>query len=152
MIETVATAEAGGHLPLVPVASPAADQRSGLEVRPAEIIYAPAEFLAGKPRHRRAGLGSVWAVLHWSIWTSHRAIGSGYDAIRQTECGPLPSCEYHVYPASIRLDRPRHEHGFLVFTKMRLTYTKKRPPDTARTRTFNVIYVAGAFDWNTPFF
>ena len=76
--------------------------------------------------------------------------GSGYDAIASTSCpSPLPLCDgYDVYAPTIRLYRAEHEHGYWVFTRMTITDRKRRPPNNARTRTLEVIYLSGAFDWN----
>ena len=143
------SANGATRLPLVVAFEPAPYQGRGLEVRPREIDYALTEFLAGRttfssqpPRRGK---------LRWRSWTSRQATGSGYDAIQKPNCNPIPTCGYSFYASTVRLYRPRREHGYWLFTRMRITHTKKRPPRTRRTRTFNVIYVSGAFNWETTF-
>jgi hypothetical protein len=134
-----AGASAAACVPSVPVFGPAPYHGRGLEVRPSEIDYAVIGYLAG---------------LRWRSWTGREAVGSGSDWIwiAKTGCGPLCSGNYNRFAASVQLDRPRHAHGYWVFTRMRITLTKRRPSGSSRTRTLQVIYAGGAFDWSQSFF
>jgi hypothetical protein len=148
-ISAASSASGATRLPLVVAFEPAPFQGRGLAVRPNEIDYALTEFLAG--RTTSGSQRPRWGRLRWRSWTSHQATGSGYDAIQKTNCDPIPTCGYSFYASTVQLYRPRREHGYWLFTRMRITYTKKRPPDTPRSRTFNVIYVSGAFNWRAAF-
>jgi hypothetical protein len=58
---------------------------------------------------------------------------------------------YNLYAASIRLYGVEKEHGYLLFTRMTITYKHKRPPSAPRTRTLYVVYMSGTFTWGPMF-
>ena len=142
-----ASASASGRLPAVATFEPAPYDGHGLEVRPASINYSLTGSLVGRPTDsRRSGR------LHWHRWTKQAALGSGYDQIQKPNCGVLcPNGNYSFYPARIRLHRPRAEHGYLVFTRMTISYTKRVPPSHSGSRTLDLTFVGGGFNWGPAF-
>jgi hypothetical protein len=135
----VAAGASGANLvPLVPIGGVNGQQ---LEVRPAHIYYELGSSLAGAPSvHHPLGR------LRWASWTSRQAFGSGYDWI-----ATHPGLLANPYAARVRLYRARQEHGRLVFTRMTIIYTHTPPPGRPRTRTLDVVYMSGGFNWNPTF-
>ena len=142
-----ASASASGRLPAVLASEAAIHRGNGLEIRPATITYALTGSLVGKPTNSvRSGR------LHWHSWTRQAAHGSGYDQVQKGGCGVLcPNGNYILYPARIWLHGPRVEHGHLVFTRMTITYTRRVPPSHSRSRTLDLTYVGGGFNWGPAF-
>ncbi len=144
----VGSASASGRLPAVPETFPAPYQGRGLEVRPAGIDYSLTGSLVGRPSYSQRPLVGR---LRWRSWTQREARGSGYDQL-QEKCHIICKPEdYSFYPARISLFRPRREHGYLVFTRMTIRYTKRVPSDHARKRTLDLAFVNGTFNWGPAF-
>ena len=84
------------------------------------------------------------AHLRWTSWTSAEGRGSGADW--HDNC--VPDCAdgiVYAYPANVRVYRPERLAGYLVFTRMTITYTGARPPYPAYRSgsvTYTVRYVA----------
>jgi hypothetical protein len=143
----VGSANASGRLPTVPAYEPAPYEGHGLEVRPATIAYSLTGALVGRATDR-ASTGR----LHWRRWTKEAAVGSGFDEIQKAHCGILcPNGNYAFYRAHVRLHRPRVDHGYLVFTRMTITYAKRIPPGDHRARTLDLTFVGGTFNWGPAF-
>ncbi|MHB1571447.1 MAG: hypothetical protein ACYC0H_19890 [Solirubrobacteraceae bacterium] len=113
--------------------------------RPRLISYSGdgAAFLAGRRSTRDA--------LRWKTWGASvgRAQGDDWHDNRIPDCA---RGTYFGYPASIRAYRPRKVDGYLVFTRITVTYTRARPPYPAyrhRSVTYKLRYDAqyNAFLW-----
>ena len=144
----VGTASASRRLPAIPVVSPAPSQGHGLEVRPAVINYSLTGSLVGRPSYRaQPGFGR----LQWRRWTQAEARGSGYDELQEKCHIFCKQQDYSFYPVRISLHKPRREHGYLVFTRMRISYTKRVPSDHARKRTLDLAFASGTFNWGPAF-
>lgn len=144
MLLAAAGANAANRVPLALVLDGSPHSYGRLEVRPAYIAYGLSMGLMGAPRPNGAGTGR----LRWTSWTNRQALGSGYDWEPDTDCPMRMICGADTYRARIRLWRPREIHGYWLFTRLTITYTKRRPPYTGQTRTVDVLYVSGGFNWN----
>ena len=110
--------------------------RQALRRKPVRILY------SGDGGALLAGSGSTWGRLRWSAWNTEQARARGEDW--HNNC--VPDCadgSYSGYPVTVRLWRPGLVDGFLVFTRMTVTYTGARPPYPAyqhRTLTYELHY------------
>jgi hypothetical protein len=115
-------ASASSPLPLSPVYLNATAAYNGLQVRPSRIYYTGdgTGFLGGRKardQHSR---------LRWSAWTRRLARGTGFDQL--DDCNPFCARgHFHGFPIRIELWRPRTLAGTLVFTRMTIWYTARRP-------------------------
>lgn len=119
-----------------------------LKWKPASIVYSGdgAAFLAGT--------GSTFNHLVWTTWTSRQGIARGSDW--HNDC--VPACadgKDTGYPAIIRVYRPRHVGGYLLFTRITTTYTGAHPPYPGyrrRSITYRLRYAAryNSFFWSLP--
>lgn len=76
-----------------------------------------------------AGTGSLRnpGAIRWKTWTARTATGTGDEWI--DPC--IPSCaddRYGGYPVKITLSRPGQLGGHLVFRRISLKFTGKKPP------------------------
>lgn len=132
-------------LPKIPIfLGPAS--HNNLQIRPVRITYTGdgTGFFAG-PGHasHKPRIGH----LRWSRWTATGASGSGYDW--DDNC--TPACAnglrtpYHVLLA---LSRPGKLGGHLVFTRLQVSYTGRRPKyEKRQSFTFKLSYYRGSFSW-----
>ncbi len=134
-IGAAATAASGaGGLPVSPVYLQAPAAYDGLKVKPATITYTgdATGFLGGaNARNRNSGI-------KWSEWTEKLALGSGFDQLN--DC--IPYCArgtFHAFRVKIELWRPGTLGGTLVFTRMTIFYTSRRPPGASPHYTFTDI-------------
>lgn len=118
------------------------------EVRPAVIVYTGdgSGFLAGPGRVSRRNFGR----LRWTSWTRSRASGSGANWIN--DC--TPDCaqgHFHGYPVTLFASRPRTIAGHDLFTRLRVTYTGRRPSFVrSSTQTWKLEHRASVFFWQFP--
>lgn len=124
--------------------------------RPPGIVYSG----DGSAELAGAGTGPVRPPAHlssrlaWDSWTSTEARGSGADW--HDNC--VPDCAtgtYYPFAATLRAYRPRRFGGYLLFTRLTVTYTGARPPYPAYKRgliTFKLVYTAKTktFGWTAP--
>jgi len=119
------TAVAAGATPEVPIQffSPL------LARRPANIVLAtitpPA--LAGTGTFKRPG------SIKWKTWTPTSATGVGAEFLDPCR----PSCaedDYAKFPVTIRFSDPGRLAGHLVFRRLSLAFTGRRPPKGTPTR------------------
>jgi hypothetical protein len=124
--------------------------------RPSAIVYSgdDSALLAGRgsgPSRPPARLSS-W--ISWRSWTSTEARGSGADW--HDNC--VPDCAtgtYYPYADALRAYRPRRLGGYLLFTRLTVTYAGARPPYPAYRNgfiTFKLGYTAKTktFGWTAP--
>lgn len=119
---------------------------AGFQWKPYRIIYSGdgAALLAG-----RSGISSH---LTWTSWT--QTVGRAWGADWHNNC--VPDCArgtYSAYRANIRVYRPRQLGGYLLFTRMTVTYKVPPPPYLAYRHgfiTFKLDYSApyNTFFWN----
>lgn len=103
-------------------------------------------------RLKRARIATRKGLL-WSSRTRHQATGTGSNWI--DFCNP--SCDTgadHAYPVRVRLWDPRFEFGWIVFTRMTITYTGRVPKLQKRRSTLRLTHgrvggVDGGFGWIT---
>ena len=116
-------------------------------VRPKQIVYTGdgSGFLAGPGQ---AGRRPKPGRLTWSSWTTGAAQGSGDDRINNCE----PFCaagSFSQYAVGVTLFRPRRMLGLLVFTRMRLHYTRGLNPITHKSsRSFKLVRAGGQLFWS----
>ena len=114
---------AATRTPQVPTTDGSPRTRGVLARRPKLIVYSGdgAAYVGGSHRRRR-GAGPI----SWSSWGGAAAVGTGANWL--DNC--TPNCakgRFTAYPAQIRLDRPKRLGGRLVFSRLTLTYTARRP-------------------------
>jgi hypothetical protein len=131
---------AATQLPGVPtyLSSPA----SGLKIRPTSITY------TGDGTGVLGGI-SIKGAIHWTSWTSQRALGTGYDRIDTCEksCAGGP---FFFYPVRLEAWRPGTLHGRLVFTRLTRWYTDKVPAGSSSHYTFTDLYQYGGWGFSPP--
>jgi hypothetical protein len=125
--------------PLVPTQVAVPIDRRELARRPKGITYSGdgSAFIAGP----RDSTGHAMRI-RWRSWGRHDAAGTGANWL--DNC--TPDCAtggFSVYPAALRLSRPRMLGGYLLFTRMKLTYTASHPPAEGGAETFRLHFVAG---------
>jgi hypothetical protein len=121
--------------------------------RPFEIVYSAdgSALLAGRGSGPSRPPAHLSAGLKWLSWNSTEARGSGADW--HDNC--VPDCAtgtYYRYPANMVAYRPRHLGGYLLYTRLTVTYTGARPPYPAYRKgfiTFKLVYTpkSQAFGW-----
>ena len=115
-------------------------------VRPPEIVYTGdgTGFFAGRGR---AGYHPKFGHLHWTEWTATEAKAWGADWL--DNCNPDCAGGYRKpFPVNLDLYRPRRTLGYLVFTRIKVTYTKKAEPYTHRhVETFRLGVGYGQYFW-----
>lgn len=139
--------------PRILTAEEATPRYPSFQRSPAEIVYSGdgSALLAGRgsgPSRPPARLSS-W--LKWLSWTSTEAHGSGADW--HDNC--VPDCAtgtYYPYSAAVRAYRPRDLGGYLLYTRLTVTYAGARPPYPAYRKgfiTFKLVYTAKpeSFGW-----
>jgi hypothetical protein len=108
-------------------------------VKPTEIIYSGdgSQFFAGGGTER-AG------KLHWTVWNSTEGLGSGDNWINN--CAPTcANGTFSKYPVTLKVYKPKRESKFLIFTRLTVTFTGKKPPADLTTFTWKVSYLDGFF-------
>lgn len=107
---------------------------AGFQSKPFWIIY------SGDGAALLAGRGSTSSRLHWTSWNA--AEGDAWGADWHNNC--VPDCArgtFFAFRATVKVYRPRRPGGYLLFTRMRVTYTGKRPPGYAhQTLVFRLSY------------
>lgn len=81
--------------------------------------------------------------IHWTRWNRDMAVANG--AVVQGDC--TPSCAsgtFTAYRVSIKLSRPATSHNQLVFTRVTVRFSGKRPSNYKRTTVLTVKYLAPA--------
>ena len=121
---------------------------SNFKVKPASIqIAGDASFYYSgrKESHNRAG------ALKWTSWTATGGRSSGFNWVNN--CKPdCASGKFHQYPVKLRVWRPRHLGGYLLFTRMTVTYTNGRPSSVPhKTEVLKVSYKKDYVFWTPPY-
>jgi hypothetical protein len=121
-----------------------------LQVRPTQMVYSGdgAAFFAGPGR---AGHRVKPGHLRWQTWTANRATGSGDDWM--DNCTPDCVNGYRTpYHVTLVLSRPRMLDHTLVFTRVRETFTGRRPQfghtRAPRATTRKIAYSDPYFLWS----
>jgi hypothetical protein len=107
-------------------------------VKPSEIVY------TGDGSQFFAGAGHRPGKLHWSVWNSTQASGTGEQWI--DNCNP--SCatgKFSKYPITLKASRPRKASKYFIFTRLKITYTGKKPGHMT-TFTWKLSYSRGFFE------
>lgn len=118
------------------------------KVRPTLIVYTGdgSGYFAGP---RKLG-HSNYGHLSWSNWTKTRASGSGANWVNNCK----PSCAqgtYTGYPVKLQASTPKRVEGYLLFTRLKVTYTGKRPAFAHdRTQTWKLGNTKKFFYWKFP--
>jgi hypothetical protein len=121
------------------------------KVKPREIIYSgDGSGLFAGPKKLSHSFGS----LKWSSWTATGATGSGANWLNNCK----PDCAggtYHGYPVKLQASRPQVIGGEDVFTRLKVTYTGKKPGFVhRRTQTWKLGHSASSggtfFVWKFP--
>jgi hypothetical protein len=107
--------------------------------KPPEIVYSGdgSEFFAGAKGSHKAG------ALHWTTWNGTEGLGSGNQWINNCS----PSCangKFTLYPVTLKVYRPKHESKYFIFTRLKVTYTGKKP-DHKSNFTWTLSYSRGFF-------
>lgn len=130
--------------PRIPILSGVNPFSGGVVKRqPGRIVY------TGDGSALLAGSGAIGSHLHWTKWTRSGGLATGADW--HDNC--IPDCArgtYSAYPVRIRAYRLRWVEGYLVFTRVRVTYTGARPPYPAYRRgsvTYRLRYKNFEFFW-----
>lgn len=134
---------ASGGLPKVPSFSGTVSKKD-FKVRPSSIDYGMGQaFLAG------TRTGNTNKPLSWTSWTASSGRGSGLNWLDNCK----PNCAagtYHSYPVKLKVWQPATVSGHLIFTRMTVTYTGKRPPRVAHaTQVWKVKHNKNVFFWST---
>jgi hypothetical protein len=113
-----------------------------MEIRPRYILYTgdSSGVLSGpKP-------GSS---LHWTSWSAQTAFGGGYNQI--DNCKPdCASGHFIAYPIKLEAWKPGMSHGELVFSRLTILYTGKRPAGVAAHYTFTTTYSSTGWGLGPP--
>jgi hypothetical protein len=130
-------------LPTLPT-NDAATPSHGLQVKPYLIRTTGdrTEFLGGRRQQ-----GRRFGRLHWGAWTTEHSVGAGiaWDNNCDPDCG---SGTFIGYPINLRAFRARQLGGRLVFTRLTLTYTNRRPAyQKSRSLTIPIEYANGEFGY-----
>lgn len=134
-----ATAAAGAGVALAATSTPQVPTFSfskHVAREPATIVLA--EIAAPE----LAGTGSKLShpgAISWKTWTARTATGTG--AAWVDPC--IPSCaddRYGRYPVTITLSRPGRLGGHLVFRRISLKFSGKKPPGGFPTRIWVVVH------------
>jgi hypothetical protein len=122
-----------------------------VERAPRHIAYVGNILAAGaKPLLANAlltGNGTVRSRLHWTTW--NRSVGRATGSDWHNNC--IPDCAhgaFSAYPVEARISPLRWVDGYLVFTRLTVTYTGARPPGSAYRRgwvTYRLHYNAPKF-------
>jgi hypothetical protein len=123
-------------IPVVAAYDGAGPHGRGLQKRPFTIIW------TGDGTGILGGTGTGRSMrhfgrLHWSSWTATQAKATGRSWVNNC----TPSCaggRYASYPATVALTRPQRLHGYVVFTRLTVTYTRGRPRYMGRSRSFTL--------------
>jgi hypothetical protein len=111
--------------------------RRELAIRPGAIVYTGdgTGLLAGtsvrRPSHIR-----------WTSWSTSSAFGQGANQL--DNC--VPSCaggRFTGYPVRLEMWKPARLHGVLVFTRLTIWYTGRRPAGEPVHYTFSDLYSGG---------
>jgi hypothetical protein len=107
--------------------------------KPGAIVYTGdgSEFFGGAKHPHGA------ANLHWTTWNGSEGLGSGYQWINNC----TPSCaggKFSLYPVTLKVYRPKHESKYFIFTRLKVTYTGKKP-DHKSSFTWTLSYARGFF-------
>jgi hypothetical protein len=69
--------------------------------------------------------------IHWTSWQPRTAAGSGTAHVN--DCTPYCAAgHFHVYPLTLRLDRPQRCRGRLEFTRVAWSYPGRKPAGPRR--------------------
>ena len=106
--------------------------------KPTEIVYTGdgSQFFAG-------GGSKKPGKLHWTTWNSTAGLGSGDQWINNC----TPSCAagtFSKYPVTLKAYQPKKEGKYLIFTRLKVTYTGKKPGHK-KSFTWKVSYSKGIF-------
>jgi hypothetical protein len=106
-----------------------------LAVRPQDIYY------TGDGTGLLTG-STLRSGIRWSSWTAGTALGTGENQINNCK----PSCAggtFTAYPVRLEMWKPATLHGVLVFTRLTLWYTGRRPAGEPAHYTFTDLYSGG---------
>ena len=135
-----------GTLPKIPIFTGTPSSHD-FQVEPSSITYTGdgSGFFAGghRPHSHRA------RSLKWKSWTANGASGSGFNWLNNCR----PDCahgKFTLYPVTLKLSRPRHEHHHLVFTRMNVTYTGSKPGRVKHRELWKLVFSSGTWSWTFP--
>jgi len=116
---------------------------SGVTARYADFTRKPGRIIySGDGAALVAGTSAVKGPIKWTVW--NKVGGRGQGADWHNNCNPdCVGGNYHAYPASVHVYRARRVAGYLLFTRMTLTYTGAHPPYPGYKRgsvTFDLTY------------
>jgi len=108
-------------------------------VKPTEIVYSGdgSQFFAGIKSSKKVG------KLHWTVWNGTKGVGTGDQWI--DNCSP--SCaagKFSKYPVTLKAYQPKKESKFVIFTRLKVTYTGKKY-GRQKSFTWKVSYSRGIF-------
>jgi hypothetical protein len=137
LVVAAAASAAAAPTPSLP-AFDGAPSKDNPSVKPNQIVYAgdSSGFFAGAGK-KKAG------NLDWSVWNSTEALASGENWINNC----TPNCAkgtFLQFPVSLKAYRPKKESKYLIFTRLKVTYTGKKPGNQ-KTVTWTVSYSKGTF-------
>ena len=109
--------------------------RAVVAVDPGEIVFSNDghALFAGA---RSASSTRGYHPLTWKTWTGVKATGTGYLWAGGLDSG-----------VRLSLWRPEHVHGYLLFTRITVTYTSSKPPKAPPTFTMALVHGCDC-DWN----
>ena len=136
-IAAAASAAAAAPTPTFPTfAGPPA--KNNPAAKPSEIVY------TGDGSGFFAGAGTKKAGrLHWTTWNHTEGHGTGYQWLNN--CTPTCAAgKFSKYPVTLKASRPRQVSKYLIFTRLQVTYTGKKPGHQ-NMFTWKVSYSHGMF-------
>jgi hypothetical protein len=122
--------------PRVPTDSGGTPSSSRFQRKPWSIVY------SGDGAALLAGRHGIRSHLKWTAWNTSQGRGWGDDW--HNNCSPdCARGTYFGYPVNVHVYRPRIVDGYLLFTRLTVTYTGARPPYPAyrhRSLTYRLRY------------
>lgn len=115
--------------------------RSSPAVKPPYIVF------SGDSSHLFAGAHSVRTKIHWTNWTATGATAKG-AAMWIDNCNP--ACADGTssgYPVTLKLSRPGHLGGHLIFTRLKFTFTHRTAPGYRHSETWSAEEIDHIYDW-----
>jgi hypothetical protein len=135
-IAATGASAAAAALPSIPAFNGPAGKHNPV-VKPSEIVYSgDGSQLFGGPSRKSN-------KIHWTTWNSTEGVGTGAQWI--DNCNPnCAAGTFTRYPISLKATQPKKEGKYLIFTRLKVTYTTSKHFANKKSFTWKVSYEAHA--------
>jgi hypothetical protein len=126
---------------------PGAIAYSGTASSSNPAVKPPYIVVSGDSSHLFAGAHSVRTKIHWTSWTATGAAATG-AAMWINDCDPAcADGSFYGYPVKLKLSRPGHLGGHLIFTRLKFTFTRRTAPGYRLSETWSAEEFDHIYDW-----